>query len=115
MGRRSEKYMGSHVHAPAALRRLWTASKHPLGSRVAFKLFQGIDNPPCMAAALIKYRQQIHQSQMLGSADLPHQFGVEVLRFKVTNSGKVVSHLICCIGVFKWTSSSELALNINMQ
>lgn len=67
-----------------------------------------------MAAALIEYRQQI-QSKMFGGANLPHEFGVEVLRFKVINSGNVVSHLICCIGVFKWTSSSELTLNINMQ
>lgn len=68
-----------------------------------------------MSVTLITHRQQIHQSQMFGSARSTREFGVEVLGssdgvFEVINSVKVMSHLICCVGAFKWTSSSELTL-----
>lgn len=115
----SETHMGSHVHTPAALPCLWTASKHPLRSKRAFKLFQGTENPLCMSAPLITHRQQIHHSQMFGSVPSTREFGVEVLGssygvFEVINSVKVLSHLICCIGAFKWTSSS-FTVTINMR
>lgn len=72
---------------------LWTASKNPLGSRRASRLVPGSE-----------------------SANLTPEFGVEVLRLSYgvcddMTSVKVVSHLICCVSVFKWTSSSELTLN----
>lgn len=43
------------------------------------------------------------------------EFGAEVLGsssgvFEVLNSVKVLSQLICCVGAFKWTSSSERTL-----
>lgn len=71
-----------------------------------------------MSVTLITHRQQIHQSQMFGSARSTRDFGVEVLGsgygvFEVLNSVKVMSHLIC-IGAFKWTSSSELTLTVTI-